>query len=160
MFPTLNDLPEDVRRQVIELLNARLAEAIDVHSHAKMAHWNVKGPAFKSLHGLFDEIAEGLEEVIDDLAERAVQLGGVARGTIRLAAHASKVPEYPVDAVDGLSHVHALSRSLAAFGGHVRAAIDRAAELKDADTADLFTEISRAADKALWMVEAHGQAAK
>lgn len=159
MYPTLNNLPEDTRRQVIELLNTRLAEAIDVHSHAKMAHWNVKGPAFKALHGLFDDVAETLEEAIDDLAERAVQLGGIARGTIRLASHASKVPEYPIDAASGPAHVHALSKSLATFGGHVRAAIDHAAELKDADTADLFTEISRAADKALWMVEAHGQAA-
>jgi starvation-inducible DNA-binding protein len=110
------------------------------------------------LHQLFDQVSEMAEEAVDELAERAVQLGGTARGSVRLAAKASALAEYPLEAVGGDEHVGALSTALAAFGTQIRAGIALATELGDADTADLFTEISREADKNLWMVEAHGQA--
>src|SRR5262249_41827302 len=153
MFKTKNDLAEAVRTKVIELLNARLADAIDLQTQTKQAHWNVKGPNFIALHELFDKINEEGEDYVDDLAERAVQLGGVAEGTARAAAKRSTLSEYPANAVDGRSHVDALSSALAAFGKSVRKAIDVANELDDLDTADLFTEISRGIDKWLWFVE-------
>ncbi len=104
-----------------------------------------------------DEINEDVESYVDDITERAVQLGGVAKGTARTVAKASSLPEYPASAVDCRSHVEALSSALAAFGKAVRKAIDEAGDLKDMDTADLFTEVSRGVDKWLWFVEAHLQ---
>src|SRR5256886_12873905 len=159
MYPTKNDLPEGTRRQVIELCNARLADAIDLQTQTKQAHWNVKGPDFIALHKLFDEVNGAVEEYVDLIAERAVQLGGVADGTARVVAKRSSLPEYPaVKGGDGREHVAALSVVLSAFGKLVRAEIDRSNELSDADTADLFTEVSRGIDKWLWFVEAHLQA--
>ena len=158
MYRTRNDLPESARTKLVELLNARLADAIDLQTQCKQAHWNVKGPEFIALHKLFDEVNEAVEEYVDLIAERAVQLGGVADGTARVAAKRSSLPEYPVKGGDGREHVGALSAVLAAFGKLVRAEIDRANELSDADTADLFTEVSRGVDKWLWFVEAHLQA--
>ena len=158
MFDTRNDLPVNVREPVIELLNARLADAIDLGAQSKHAHWNVKGPNFIALHELFDKINEEVEDYVDDIAERAVQLGGVAEGTARAVAKRSSLAEYPASAVDGRSHVEALSSALAAFGKAARKAIDEANNLSDLDTADLFTEISRGIDKWLWFVEAHLQA--
>jgi starvation-inducible DNA-binding protein len=158
MFKTKNDLPENVRAQSIELLNARLADAIDLATQTKQAHWNVKGPHFIALHELFDKINEDVEEYVDDIAERAVQLGGVAEGTARIAAKRSSLGEYPATAVDGRGHVEALSSVLATFGTSARKAINSANDLGDFDTADLFTEISRGLDKWLWFVEAHQQA--
>ena len=157
MFKTKNDLSESVRVQAIELLNARLADAIDLQTQTKQAHWNVKGPHFIALHELFDKINEDVEDYVDLIAERAVQLGGTAEGTARMSAKRSSLSEYP-NAVDGRSHVEALSSALAAFGKSARKAIDQADELGDADTADIFTEISRGIDKWLWFVEAHLQA--
>ena len=81
MFKTKNDLSETIRGKAIELLNARLADAIDLQTQTKQAHWNVKGPHFIALHELFDKINEEVEDYVDDIAERAVQLGGVAEGT-------------------------------------------------------------------------------
>src|SRR6516162_261927 len=104
------------------------------------------------------QINEEVEDYVDDIAERAVQLGGVAEGTARMAAKRSSLAEYPAKAVDGRSHVEALSSALAAFGKAARKAIDTANEIGDLDTADLFTEISRGTDKWLWFVEAHLQA--
>jgi starvation-inducible DNA-binding protein len=158
MFKTKNDLSETIRSKVIELLNARLADAIDLQTQTKQAHWNVKGPNFIALHELFDKVNEDVEDYVDEIAERAVQVGGVAEGTARSAAKRSSLSEYPANTVDGRSHVEALSSALAAFGKSARKGIDQANELGDLDTADIFTEISRGIDKWLWFVEAHLQA--
>jgi starvation-inducible DNA-binding protein len=158
MFSTKNDLAEATRIKMVELLNARLADSIDLQTQAKQAHWNVKGPHFIGLHELFDKVNEAVEDYVDDIAERAVQLGGVAEGTARMVVKRSSLAEYPAHAADGRSHVEALSTALAAFGKAARRAIDQANEVADLDTADLFTEISRGIDKWLWFVEAHLQA--
>jgi starvation-inducible DNA-binding protein len=157
MFKTKNDLPEATRAAVIELLNARLADCIDLQTQTKQAHWNVKGPNFIALHELFDKINEEVEDYVDDIAERVVQLGGVAAGTARMAAERSSLEEYP-NAVDGHGHVEALSTALSTFGKAARKAINDTNDLGDLDTADLFTEVSRGIDKWLWFVEAHLQA--
>lgn len=158
MFKTKNDLSEAIRTQMIELLNARLADAIDLQTQTKQAHWNVKGPQFIALHELFDKINEDVEDYVDDIAERAVQLGGVAEGTARQSAKRSTLSEYPSTAKSGADHVEALSSALAAFGAAARKAINTANDAGDMDTADLFTEVSRGTDKWLWFVEAHQQA--
>ena len=158
MFKTKNDLPEATRVKAVELLNARLADCIDLQTQTKQAHWNVKGPNFIALHELFDKINEDVEDYVDDIAERAVQLGGVAEGTARMVAKRSSLTEYPANTVDGRSHVEALSSGLAAFGKAARQATDEANDLGDLDTADLLTEVSRGIDKSLEFVEAHAQA--
>ena len=158
MLPTKNDIPETTRRAVVELLNERLADAIDLALQAKQAHWNVRGPHFRELHELFDEVHAATAAHVDTIAERAAQLAGDVRGTVRAAAAASTLAEYPAGITDGAAHVAALSSALADFGRAARRAIDRSAELGDADTADLFTEVSRGNDELLWKVEAHAQA--
>ncbi len=158
MFKTKNDIPEATRVKVIELLNARLADCIDLQTQTKQAHWNVKGPNFIALHELFDDINEDVEEYVDEIAERAVQLGGSVQGTVRMAAKRSSLPEYPMNAADGRSHVEAMSTALGAFGKVARKSIQEASDLGDLDAADLFTEVSRGIDKWLWFVEAHMQA--
>ena len=157
MYETHNDLPESTRSRMIELLNTRLADAIDLRLQLKVAHWNVKGPQFIALHKMFDEIVEDADEYVDLIAERAVQLGGIADGTARQVAEHSSLDEYSATG-GGREHVHAVADVLAAFGRSVREAIELAAAAKDQDTSDIFTEISRGTDKWLWMVEAHAQA--
>ncbi|MDR3607155.1 MAG: DNA starvation/stationary phase protection protein Dps [Oligoflexia bacterium] len=157
MYQTKNSLPEKVRIQVAAFLQDHLARSIDLMLQAKVAHWNVKGPDFIALHELFDKISEDSEEYVDLIAERIVQLGGTAEGTIRIAARKSTLEEYPLKASSGKEHVQALSYTLAQYGESVRNAIDEAGKLQDADTADIFTEISRGVDKYLWFVEAHIQ---
>lgn len=155
MNKTKIDLPLEAREKLVAILNARLADAIDLKSQAKQAHWNVKGMNFIALHELFDQISAAVEVHIDDLAERVTTLGGMAMGTVRVAASNSTLSEYPNEITDGAAHVDALSNALAHFGKAVRADIDRTGELGDADSADLLTGISRSTDKFLWFVEAH-----
>lgn len=151
------DLAKGKREKVIAILNQRLADAADLKSQAKQAHWNVKGMNFIALHELFDQVATELDTHVDDIAERITTLGGTALGTVRVAAQNSTLAEYPLEITDGAAHVDALSTALADFGKKVRADIDKTDDLGDADTADLFTGISRAIDKQLWFVEAHLQ---
>jgi len=160
MYKTRNDLSANIREQSIALLQKRLADAVDLFTQIKQAHWNVKGPNFIALHELFDAVAQIVEDQGDLLAERITALGGRADGTARVAAKQSAVAEFPFDITTGVAHVAAVADRLGAFGASVRAAIDSAAQFGDADTADIFTEISREMDKQLWFIEAHLQADK
>ncbi len=155
LYPTRLDLAAEVRVQVIEILNQALANTFDLYSQTKQAHWNVKGTNFYALHELFDAMAGEILAYVDDLAERVTALAGVALGTLRSAAQASQLPEYPLDAVTGKDHLIALADRYAQYAKLVRQAIDQTDALGDADTADLFTGISRTADKRLWFLESH-----
>ena len=160
MYETENDLRKETRAEVIDIVNQRLADIVDLQTQLKQAHWNVKGPHFIGLHELFDEIAEEVESYVDLIAERIVQLGGIAQGTVRVAASRSRLDEYPLDIADGSAHVEAVARALSTFGREARMTIDETDRLDDADTTDIFTEVSRGIDKWLWFVEAHTQATK
>ena len=157
MHPTRIDLSTKTRGRVVEILNARLADAIDLQLQAKQAHWNVKGPNFIALHELFDQIAGELAGHIDDMAERITTLGGVAEGTLQAVAGRSRLEPYPLALAEGRAHLEALATALARFGKSVRKAIEDTSKAGDADTSDLFTGVSRAVDKNLWLVEAHLQ---
>ena len=154
-YSTRIDLAEDVRVKVIEILNQTLAATLDLKTQTKQAHWNVKGENFYQLHELFDTMSGELEEYVDMVAERVTALGGTALGTARIAASESILPEYPLDAVSGIEHITALADRYGAYGKHVREAIDSTGDLGDADTSDMYTEISRTIDKRLWFLEAH-----
>ena len=158
LYETKNDLPEETRREVVDLLNARLADCIDLEAQCKQAHWNVKGPSFIALHELFDDIHGAVDEYADLIAERIVQLGGIAEGTVGVVAQRTTLTDYPVVLTKGSEHVAALSDALAGFGRAVRIGIDEMNDLKDAASADVLTEITRGIDKWLWFVEAHQQA--
>ena len=158
MHNTKNDLAKEQREKVVEHLNARLADMIDLKTQAKQAHWNVKGIHFIGLHELFDQVATAAEAHTDSIAERITALGGTAMGTARVVAQKSSLSEYPLEIFDGTAHVDALSTAMADCGKKIRQNIGDTDELGDKDTADLFTEVSRELDKLLWFVEAHIQA--
>jgi starvation-inducible DNA-binding protein len=157
LHPTRIDITGENRTQLIALLNFSLALTIDLKTQLKQAHWNVKGMNFLELHQLFDQMATQLEEYVDAIAERITALGGVAMGTVRVVAEVSTLPEYPFEIVNGKDHVIALADRLAPYAKIMREMIEQTNELKDADTADLYTEISRQVDKYLWFLEAHLQ---
>ncbi|MEH2011770.1 DNA starvation/stationary phase protection protein Dps [Nostoc sp.] len=160
LYPTRIDIPGEARVQIVVILNQTLAATLDLKTQTKQAHWNVKGTDFYQLHQLFDELAGELEEYIDLFAERITALGGYALGTVRSAASDSILPEYPFDILDGKDHVTALADRFAPYAKHIREAIAKTNDLGDADTADLYTEISRTIDKRLWFLEAHLQVAE
>ncbi len=157
MFATKNDLPSDARLQIVALLNQRLADCIDLQTQCKQAHWNVKGAQFIALHKLFDDVNEAVAEYVDLIAERIVQLGGVAEGTARIVAARTQLLDYPLTLTSGAEHVAALSDVLAQFGRTARIGIEELDTLGDKGGSDILTEVSRGVDKWLWFVEAHQQ---
>lgn len=156
-FSSRIDIDEETRQQVIGLLNEQLADTFDMFSLAKQAHWNVKGAQFYQLHELFDLIAEGLLPYVDMIAERVTALGGLAMGTVRMAAEATRLKPYPIEVVGSMETVEVVADRLANLAATTREAADRAEELDDMDTNDLLIEVSRDLDKWLWFVEAHLQ---
>ena len=155
--PTLIDLKSNTKKAVVELLNARLADAIDLALLTKQAHWNVKGPHFIAIHEMLDGFRTTLDGHVDTIAERAVQIGGQAYGTVQAVAEKTALKPYPVDISKTKDHLAALIERYGAVANAVRAAIDEADEAGDADTADIFTAFSRDLDKSLWFLEAHVQ---
>ena len=156
-FETRHDLAPNVRAQMVALLNQQLADTFDLLSQTKQAHWNVKGPDFYQLHELLDRLAEPLLGFVDEIAERATALGGLATGTVRMAAEATRLPDLPLEVVDSMAIVKALSERYANVARTTRAGVDAAEEAGDMSTSDLLTEVSRELDKSLWFLEAHLQ---
>jgi starvation-inducible DNA-binding protein len=153
-----NALPEEQQAKLRELLNRRLADAIDLQLQSRQASWNVKGPHFMTLRELFDKVVQGVQEDANLMAARIVQLGGMAEGTAQAVADRSAFDGYRLLTADGNGHIDALSTTLTAFGRHVRYASAQASALKDADTAAIFTEIARGIDTWLWFVQTSRQA--
>jgi starvation-inducible DNA-binding protein len=155
LHPTRMEIPEEIRRYVIQLLNQTLACTVDLRSHVKQAGWNVRGHDFAPLQVLFATTASELDAYADLMAERIAVLGGVARGTAQAAATQSRVVQYPDTLVDGHAHVVALAERFAPYATAMRGGITLAADVEDADTAAVYTDISRGVDKQLWVLEAH-----
>jgi starvation-inducible DNA-binding protein len=154
---TTNDLPSNAKSAAIALLNARVADTIDLALATKQAHWNLKGPQFIAIHEMLDEFREDLDEHVDTMAERAVQLGGTALGTTQEVAKTSKLTPYPTDIYKIHDHLQALIKHYGAAANAMRASIGQADDAGDPDTADIFTAASRMLDKSLWFLEAHVQ---
>jgi starvation-inducible DNA-binding protein len=155
LHPTRMDIPAEIRRYVVELLNQTLACTVDLRSHVKQAGWNIRGPDFAPLQALFATMASELDAYADLMAERIAVLGGGARGTAHTAAMLSRLAEYPDAPVDGHAHVLALAERFAPYARAMRGDIALAADVEDADTAAVYTDISRGVDKQLWVLEAH-----
>ena len=154
MYPSPSPLPENARKRIAESLTATLLDGLDLHGQIKVAHWNVKGPHFAALHPLFETFAQALAGFNDEVAERAVTLGAAARGTARSVAKASRLEDYPEDAVRDLEHVRLLAGRIDGYLKGVREARSAAEEHGDQDTVDLLTEVVREFEKNGWFLRA------
>ena len=152
---TANDLSENARLASVGVLNATLADIMDLTNAVRMAHWTVRGPQFAGLHALFEQFYNELAKETDVVAERIVQLGGTPDGTTQAVEEHTRLDPYPSDLRAGMDHVAALTERYAAVARTTRDAVDEADEAGDMGTADLLTATSRVLDQALWMLEAH-----
>lgn len=152
---TRNNLDEQTRAASVQLLNARLADGIDLALAIKQAHWNMRGPQFISIHMLMDTFRDEVDAGNDLMAERAAQLGGTVLGTTQAVASGTSVKPYPVDIFAIEDHLTALIERFGTVANAIREAIDTVDEAGDQTTADIFTEVSRTLDKNLWFLESH-----
>ena len=154
MYRSPSRIPEEDRRRIAGALDAALADGLDLHSQIKVAHWNVKGPHFAALHPLYETFAVALAGFNDEVAERAVTLGARVGGTARHVAKASRLPEYPAEAVRDLDTVQQLADRIDAYLDGVRKARDVADASKDQDTVDLLTGVVEEFEKHAWFLRA------
>src|SRR5678816_4201681 len=154
MYKTPSHLPEAARTTVIQPLNEILADGLDLHSQLKVAHWNVRGPQFPTLHPLFEQFAIQLATHNDAIAERAVTLGGLASGTTRGVAKRSRIEEYPVETMRDIDHVSLLADRFDAFLTAGREARARTEKVGDTDSVDLLTGVITDFEKNAWFLRA------
>jgi starvation-inducible DNA-binding protein len=154
MYKTPSNLPESVRASVASTLNQRLADGLDLHSQIKVAHWNIRGPQFPALHPLFEQFAKQLALRNDEIAERAVTLGGHAIGTARQVAKASRLPEYPIETTRDLEHVRALADRIDVYLQGIRESRGLAEQHGDTDTFDLLSLVVTELEKNNWFLRA------
>ncbi|HET9933107.1 MAG TPA: DNA starvation/stationary phase protection protein Dps [Polyangiaceae bacterium] len=154
LYKSPSHLPEEARAKIVEVLNARLADGLDLHSQIKVAHWNIKGPHFSSLHPLFETFAVSLANFNDAIAERAVTLGGKAFGTTRYVAGASRLPEYPQETTRDLEHVRLLAERIDVYLVGLRESRGVSEKAGDTDTVDLFTGVITEFEKNAWFLRA------
>ncbi len=151
------ELPPEQKAELVALLNQQLANLMDLYSQTKHSHWNVKGPNFYGTHKMFDALAETVEAHVDKVAERLTALGGVAHGSVRMAASGTELAEFPLDLSQTLDVIGFMAKQYSQAGNSARTAIDEADELEDAGTADMLTDVVRELDEALYFLDAHLQ---
>jgi starvation-inducible DNA-binding protein len=156
-YQTRNALDSNAKTASIALLNARVADSIDLALITKQAHWDIKGRQFIAIHKMLDELRGVVDEYVDTMAERVSALGGTALGTTQAVAKGTTLPAYPTDIHKIEDHLRALIERFGTVANTVRANIEEADDSGDAGTADVFTEVSRGLDKWLWFLEAHIQ---
>ena len=137
-----SDNLSDRTRRLIKLCNDRLADAVDLQLQCKHAFWNTTA---LDLRKLFDEVNKSVGVYTDRIAERVVEIGGVANSTERVVPTWSNL----LCAPDALCRNDAstLATTLGSFVELVRRAIDTSNEFSDFASADMFTEIAHGVDK-------------
>jgi starvation-inducible DNA-binding protein len=148
-----NSLSETVRAQIIDLCNARLADAVDLQLQCKYAQWNVKGPDFVALHGFFNQVHEDIGNYADRIAARTVQLGGMANFTEHVVPTWAHLAEFNAENAGERAFVQTLASALASFGKITDQTRDRCNELDDGVTAEMFTEICCGVEEWLTKIE-------
>jgi starvation-inducible DNA-binding protein len=142
----------------VALLNQSLADTLDLAYQTKQAHWNVTGYNFHGLNLLFNDFHGQLVGYVDDFAHRAVSIGGLPLGTIRVAARTSGLNEYPLDALDSKLHINALLDRYGEYTSRMRGGCKSARCMGDLVTAQLYNSVSRGMDKTLWKLTGHQEA--
>jgi starvation-inducible DNA-binding protein len=138
---------------VVEQLHQLQADATVFQQKMRHFHWNVKGHDFFTLHEKFEELYTRWQTLIDDLAERVLQLGGVPTGTLAANLEKSKVKETS-DIPDAIGMVKQTLADLRSQLGAFKQAIAAAEKADDRTTANMLDDIADETGKTIWMLEA------
>jgi len=130
-----------------------LADGIVFYQKLRHFHWSVTGPHFFALHGKFEELYDRWSDLIDDVAERVLQLGGRPVPTLAAALETAGISEQS-DVPDGRAMVRQVIADLETQLAGFRKAIAAAEAAGDRSTANLLDGAGDETEKTLWMLRA------
>jgi starvation-inducible DNA-binding protein len=146
-------LDAQARKAVAEALAGALADTHALALKTQNFHWNVAGPHFYALHGMFEGQYTELNAAVDEIAERIRALGHPAPGGYQAFAKLTAVAD-----ASGVPAAAAMVQALAADHETVvkrlRAALKTAQNAGDEESADLLIERLQAHEKTAWMLRA------
>lgn len=149
-------LTASARQAEVDLLNARLSDLVVLYFKTRKYHWNVVGMHFAELHEFFEEQYDQIAEAMDEVAERARQLGGIAVGTLAEFSKLASLKEQPGVNPSAEQMIRDLLDDHEAIIRQLRADVDLTAEnYEDAGTSDFLTGLMEAHEKMAWMLRAH-----
>ena len=146
---------EEQRNGVTQILNGLLADEFLLYTKTRNYHWNVVGPQFNDLHKFFEAQYEELDDIVDQVAERARSLGGRATGSLGEFARNARLKEPSGDAPDAQGMIGNLLADHEAIVRVLRADLEACApRLGDAGTSDFLTGLMEQHEKMAWMLRA------
>jgi starvation-inducible DNA-binding protein len=149
-------LSDKQRAALVDMLNTLLADEFVLYVKTRRFHWNVTGVDFSELHKLFQEQYEALDKVVDEVAERARALDGVAAGSLKEYLAATRLNEAPGTNPEWRGMVEALLQDHQSIIRQLRKDIPEAQDKHgDAGTADFLTGLMEQHEKTAWMLRAY-----
>jgi starvation-inducible DNA-binding protein len=145
-------LDSEVRHAVVEILNNSLANEAVLTVKTRSAHWNVSGAGFFELHILFDSQYKQLNEISDEIAERARMLGGIAIGSLQEFINHTRVEEQPGEVPDILRLLADHEASIRFLREDARKCTE---EYEDEGTFELLVSVMRVHEKMAWMLRSY-----
>jgi starvation-inducible DNA-binding protein len=149
-------LDEKTRAASVKNLNQILADTITLRDLYKKHHWQVSGHTFYQLHLLFDKHAEAQGELVDEIAERIMLLGGVSVAMAHDVAETTRIPRPPTGREEVPVQIRRLLEAHEIILKASRAAAEEASELGDEGTNDLLiSDVVRTNELQVWFVAEH-----
>jgi starvation-inducible DNA-binding protein len=154
MKPNIGISDED-RDGVVQILNTLLSDEYVLYTKTRNYHWNVVGPQFNDLHKFFEDQYEQLDEIVDEVAERARFLGGQSLGSLSDFLKHTKLKEYPGKYPDAQGMISNLLADHEAIVRSLRVNLEICADkYRNIGTNDFLTGLMKRHEKMAWMLRA------
>ena len=160
----INEMRENVdigiesenRKEVVGILNTLLADEYVLYTKTRNYHWNVVGKDFKERHEFFQEQYEKLDKMIDEIAERTRQLGGLSVATLNEFIQIANLKENPGEYPSDIKMISNLLKDHESTIKFLRkSAKDCDEEYNDSGTNDFLIGLMEIHEKMAWMLRTH-----
>lgn len=150
-----SSLPYEVRQEVTDILEYRIADFIEFRAQLRQAHWNIKDPLFYFLHQMFDDLADQVDDITDTIAERSTSLGCLIHGTSKMVADRTTLKELDIEIRCANGLLTQLVNNCAKLAEDILNDSKKIAVIGDSVSSEVLSGATAEIDKILWFLESH-----